>query len=76
MSSSNFIQQTLLFAQEVGQDVNELRKRVGSLNQLKTADKQSIVNAVNEIKEALDEIGDATVAIPDWSLNLDRSTTF
>lgn len=73
-SNKDFVQQTILFAQEVGKDINELRKRVGSLSNLPTTDKTNIVNAIIELKKSLDEIGDATQQIPDWSADLSNKT--
>lgn len=76
MADQDFITQTLLFAAEVGKDINALRKQVGKLNDLTTAEKESLVKAINELKESLDELGDATVAIPDWSTELENNTNF
>lgn len=75
-SNKDFVEQTLLFAAEVGKDINTLRKQLGNLNDLTTAEKASLVGAVIELKTALDQLGDATAAIPDWSTDLETKTNF
>jgi len=75
-SNKDFVVQTLLFAAEVGKDINDLRKRLGDLNDLTTTEKTSIVKAINELKLLLDDLGDVYSIIPDWSTDLENSTNF
>ena len=76
MAEQDFITQTLLFAAEVGKDINVLRKHVGKLNDLTTTEKENLVKAINELKAELDKIGDGDQAIPDWSTELENETNF
>lgn len=75
-SNKDFVEQTLLFAAEVGKDINTLRKLIGNLNDLTTAEKTELVKAINEIKSSIDSIGDGNSAIPDWSTDLENATNF
>lgn len=75
-SNKDFVEQTLLFAAEVGRDINTLRKLIGNLNDLTTVEKTELVKAINEIKSSVDSIGDGNSAIPDWSLDLEQATNF
>ncbi|MDO5636269.1 MAG: hypothetical protein Q4G18_03370 [Myroides sp.] len=76
MADNNFITQTLLFAAEVGKDINTLRKQLGKLSDLTTDEQASIVLAINELKNSLNNLGDVTSAIPDWSTDLENNTNF
>lgn len=76
MAEQDFITQTLLFAAEVGKDINALRKQVGKLSDLTTVEKENLVKAINELKAELDKIGDGDQAIPDWSTELENNTNF
>lgn len=73
-SNKDFVEQTLLFAAEVGKDINTLRKLIGNLNDLTTVEKTELVKAINEIKLSVDNIGDGNTAIPDWSTDLENLT--
>jgi len=75
-SNKDFVEQTLLFAAEVGKDINTLRKLIGNLNDLTTTEKNSLVKALNELKGNLNDIGDGNSAIPDWSVDLENKTNF
>ena len=76
MADKDFITQTLLFAAEVGKDINTLRKLIGNLNDLTTVEKTELVKAINEIKLSVDNIGDGNTTIPDWSDDLEQKTNF
>lgn len=76
MADNNFITQTLLFAAEVGKDINTLRKQLGKLSDLTTDEQASIVLAINELKNSVNNLGDVTSAIPDWSEQLNETTNF
>lgn len=76
MADKDFITQTLLFAAEVGKDINTLRKQLGKLSDLTTDEQASVVLAINELKNSLNNLGDVTSAIPDWSTDLENSTNF
>lgn len=76
MADNNFITQTLLFAAEVGKDINTLRKQLGKLSDLTTDEQASVVLAINELKNSLNNLGDVTSAIPDWSEQLNETTNF
>lgn len=73
-SNKDFVEQTLLFAAEVGKDINRLRKQLGNLNDLTTTEKESVVKAINELKGSLNDLGDVSTAIPDWSTDLENLT--
>lgn len=75
-SNKDFVVQTLLFAAEVGRDINTLRKLIGNLNDLTTAEKTELVKAINEMKLSVDNIGDGNSTIPDWSTDLENKTNF
>lgn len=74
MADKDFITQTLLFAAEVGKDINTLRKQLGKLSDLTTDEQASVVLAINELKNSLNNLGDVTSAIPDWSAALQTQT--
>ena len=76
MANQDFVTQTLLFAAEVGKDINALRKKIGELNDLTTTEKESLVKAIIELKGLLDDLGDGTTAVPDWSTELENTTNF
>ncbi len=76
----DFIEQTLLFAAEVGKDVNSLRKMIGDLKDLPTADKSSLIAAILEMnsdfKDLLKSLGDPNTILPDWATELDNQVNF
>lgn len=73
-SNKDFVEQTLMFAAEVGKDINRLRKQLGNLNDLTTAEKASVVKAINELKASLNDLGNVSSTIPDWSTDLENLT--